>query len=204
MYNQEYFISLLFYMGLLTIKDNLYNITKLSIPNYVIKTIFWEYFERKLKEENKIKYETEEIAKAIWGMAFEGKIEQFIEFISQNILKKLSNRDVIKFDEKYLKVILFTYLTMTNVYKPISERETENGYIDIYLEKDIRMSDVKYEWLIELKYLKKSDEKDIEKIIKEGQEQLIRYAKSKQFKDKQNIKKALIIFIGKGEYRVLY
>ncbi|HAA80382.1 MAG TPA: AAA family ATPase, partial [Thermoanaerobacter sp.] len=202
MYDEEYFISLLFYMGLLTIKDYRYNILELGIPNYVIKTMYWEYFGRKLKEENNIKYEMLEIAKAIWEMAFEGKIKNFVKFISEKVLKVLSNRDTIKFDEKYIKIILFSYLTMSNIYKPISEKETEGGYIDIYLEKDIRMPDVKYEWLIELKYVKKSDEKYIEEIIEKGKEQLKRYRESMQFKDKQNLKKALVVFIGKGDYKI--
>jgi len=202
MYDEEYFISLLFYMGLLTIKDYRYNILELGIPNYVIKTMYWEYFGRKLKEENNIKYEMLEIAKAIWEMAFEGKIKNFIKFISEKVLKVLSNRDTIKFDEKYIKIILFSYLTMSNIYKPISEKETEGGYIDIYLEKDIRMPDVKYEWLIELKYVKKSDEKYIGEIIEKGKEQLKRYRESMQFKDKQNLKKALVVFIGKGDYKI--
>ncbi len=202
MYDEEYFISLLFYMGLLTIKDYRYNILELGIPNYVIKTMYWEYFSKKLKEENNIKYEMLEIAKAIWEMAFEGKIKNFVKFISEKVLKVLSNRDTIKFDEKYIKIILFSYLTMSNIYKLISEKETEGGYIDIYLEKDIRMPDVKYEWLIELKYVKKSDEKYIEEIREKGKEQLKRYRESMQFKDKQNLKKALVVFIGKGDYKI--
>ncbi|NNG67671.1 AAA family ATPase [Caldanaerobacter subterraneus] len=202
MYDEEYFISLLFYMGLLTIKDSVYNVTKLVIPNYIIKTIFWEYFERKLKEENNIKYEIEEIAKATWQMAFQGEIKPFVEFISTNILRRLSNRDMVKFDEKYIKVILFSYLTISNVYRPISERETEEGYIDIYLERDIRIPDVKYEWLIELKYVKKSEKDKVEKIREEGIEQLKRYGESKGLQERKDVKQVLIIFIGKDEYQI--
>nr|WP_222927548.1 AAA family ATPase [Biomaibacter acetigenes] len=43
MYDDEYFISLLFYMGMLTIKESKYNIVELAIPNYVIKTIFFNH-----------------------------------------------------------------------------------------------------------------------------------------------------------------
>ncbi|EMT40074.1 MULTISPECIES: ATP-binding protein [Thermoanaerobacter] len=203
MYDEEYFVSLLFYMGLLTIKDSVYNVTKLTIPNYIIKTIFWEYFEKKLKEENNIKYETEEIAKATWEMAFQGDIKPFVEFISTNILNRLSNRDIVKFDEKYIKVILFSYLTISNVYRPISERETEGGYIDIYLERDIRIPDVKYEWLIELKYIKKSEKDKVDKIKEEGIKQLKRYRESRGLKERKDVKEALLIFIGKDEYQVI-
>nr|WP_236777903.1 PD-(D/E)XK nuclease domain-containing protein [Anoxybacter fermentans] len=107
---------------------------------------------------------------------------------------------MIKFNEKYLKVILFSYLVLSNLYKPTSEKEVEGGYIDIFLEKDIRFSDVKYEWLWELKYLKKNDTEQLEQVKEEGLRQLKKYAESKKFKNKGNLKLALIIFIGKDEY----
>jgi len=43
-------------------------------------------------------------------MAYEGRIKPYVEYISQNVLKTLSNRDMINFDEKYIKLILITYL----------------------------------------------------------------------------------------------
>jgi hypothetical protein len=200
MYDQEYFVSLLFYMGLLTIKGTRYGKIRLGIPNYVTKTIFWEYFERKLKEEYNIKYNTEELAKSIWEMGFDGEIKPFLEYISSQVLKQLSNRDLLNFDEKYIKVILFSYLITSNLYHPISEREVENGYIDIYLEKDIRMPDLNYEWILELKYLKKSDKDQLDAVKVEGLKQLQNYAVSRNMEDKENVKQALIIFVGKDEY----
>lgn len=200
MYDREYFTSLLFYMGLLTIKGIKYNTPELGIPNYVIKTIFWDYFEKRLKEDFEIKYKTVELAKAIWEMAFEGDLKPFLDFISNHVLKALSNRDTINFDEKYLKVILFSYLITSNLYKPVSEQEVENGYIDIYLEKDIRAPQVKYEWLLELKYLKKSEQERLLQIKEEGLKQLQRYAQCARFRDKVDLKQALVIFIGKNEY----
>ncbi|EOD00083.1 ATP-binding protein [Caldisalinibacter kiritimatiensis] len=203
MYDEEYFVSLLFYMGLLTIDKQYRTKTILRIPNYVIKTIFWEYIEKRLKENYHIKLNLRDLRNSIEDMAYEGKIEPFIDYISENVLKKLSNRDLIGFDEKYIKVILFAYLADSKAYRPISEREVEKGYIDIYLEKDIRMQDVEYEWIIELKYVKKKDKDKLEQIKEEGLKQLERYAKSKGYENKENLKKALVIFIGKEEYTVL-
>ena len=64
------------------------------------------------------------------------------------------------------------------------------------------MPETKYEWLLELKYLKKSEIKQIEKAKIEGLKQLQRYAKSTEFANKKNLKKALIIFSGKSDYVV--
>ena len=203
MYDEDYFVSLLFYMGLLTIKGTKYGKSKLGMPNYVIKKIFWEYFEKSLKREYDIRDKTEELAKSIWEIGVEGEIKPFLDYISKNVFKVLSNRDFIKFDEKYIKVILFSYLTTSNLYRPISEREVENGYIDIYLEKDIRMPEVNYEWIIELKYLKKSERNRLEEVKMEGLKQLKGYVDSREFKDRKNVKHAFIVFIGKDEYEVV-
>jgi len=72
--------------------------------------------------------------------------------------------------------------------------------IDIYLEKDIRMPDVKYEWLLELKYVKKSERDKLMQVKEEGLRQLKRYSESRNFDDKKDIKKALVVFIGKDQY----
>lgn len=202
MYDREYFVSLLYYMGLLTIKDVKYGKIRLGIPNHVTRVIFWEYFERKLRDEYNIQYHVEELAKSIWQMGFDGEIEPFISYITENVLNKLSNRDLINFDEKYIKVLLFSYLITSNLYRPISESEVEDGYLDIFLERDIRMPEVKYEWIIELKYLKKSKKSKLEKVKEEGLAQLQKYANSRKFANKKDIKQVLIVFIGKDEFRI--
>lgn len=79
-------------------------------------------------------------------------------------------------------------------------KEVENGYIDIFLEKDLRHPDVKYEWVWELKYLKKEEKAQLERVKAEGLEQLRRYARSEKFRDISGLKKALIICVGKGEF----
>ena len=203
MNDEDNFVSLLFYMGLLTNDLIIYGETKLRIPNYVTKEIFWEYFNKKLREEHSLRHSTEELAKSIWQAGIHGEIAPFIDFISNNVLKKLSNCDLIQFNEKYIKTIILSYLVMSNVFRPSSEKEIENGYIDLYLERDVRTPEAEYEWLLELKYLKKSDEKQIEQTKTEGLKQLRRYTKSSEFEGKKNLKKALIIFSGKSDYVIV-
>ncbi|MGV8147070.1 MAG: AAA family ATPase [Alkaliphilus sp.] len=203
MNDEDNFVSLLFYMGLLTIDRQERTRLRLKTPNYVVNTIFWEYFEKKLRKEHSIRIETEPVRLAIEKMAYDGEIEPYISFISQNILKPLSNRDMIKMDEKHIKILLFTYISASNAYRPTSEKEIENGYFDIFLEKDPRIPDIKYEWIIELKYLKKSEIKQIEEAKTEGLKQLRRYAMSSEFEGKKNLKKALVIFSGKSDYEIV-
>ncbi len=190
-------------MGLLTIKGEKYGMTQLVIPNYVIRTIYWEYIGERLRKEHKLDYDILNLRKVIWKMAYEGNLQPYLDFVKNQVLNVLSNRDLIRFEEKNVKMILLTLLAQGKYYKPISEYETELGYIDILLEKDIRFSDVKYEWIWELKYLKKSEKDQLDRVKQEGLTQLEKYAKSRQFENKEFIKKALIIFIGKDDYEVI-
>jgi len=68
MYDRDYFVSLLFYMGLLTIDRQEKTSLLLKIPNYVVKTMYWEYIENRLKKEHNIYLETGELRKPIEEM----------------------------------------------------------------------------------------------------------------------------------------
>ncbi len=54
LYDENYFISLLFYLGMLTIDKQVRSRLSLRIPNYVIKEVLWSYFAQKIKEENNL------------------------------------------------------------------------------------------------------------------------------------------------------
>lgn len=75
--------------------------------------------------------------------------------------------------------------------------------MDIYLEKDTRIPDIAYEWILELKYLKKQSAAEIEKVKKQGLMQFAGYAASRDLADKPHVKRALIIFVGKDEWIVV-
>jgi hypothetical protein len=197
MYERKYFTSLLFYMGFLTFMYEERQLTYLGIPNYVIKTLFWEYFRELLHKEYTLEIDTSQIETAISALAFDGEVKPFIELIREKILSALSRRDYIKFNEKYIKMVLFSFLSLNPLYRLQSEPEVKGGFIDIYLERDNRFPDVEYEWLWELKYIKK--EQSLEDVKAEGLEQLNRYAQSPRFRGKKNLKKALLIFRGKNE-----
>jgi hypothetical protein len=198
MYDQEYFTSLLFYMGLLTIQGSEEGDTLLGIPNYAIKTVFWEYFGRILQEEIGIKYILTDQLKAIFRSMARGEIEPFVDFIG-GVLRALSRRDMRdSLDEQYVKLVLLTYLRLTPLYLFVSERELENGYVDILLEKGNAATRV--EWLLELKYLKVENRNQLEKVRKKAFEQLEKYMASREMiARKPNLKAAALIFIGKNE-----
>lgn len=201
--NKENFISLLFYMGMLTIKESFLGNITLKIPNIAMKEIYWEYFRRKLSENNNLSIDSIKVNRAIKEMAINGKCSLFIEYLEE-FLYNLSNRDLIKFDEKNIKIILLS-IFMSNVYIANSEYEVEEGYIDVLLSKNKAFEEsIKYEWMIELKYIKEKDKNTFEEIKNQGLKQLNGYGSSKKLSslyDLNSMKKLLIIVIGKKEVK---
>jgi hypothetical protein len=203
--NESYFISLLFYMGLLTIKEPYLSRLQLIIPNYSIQRVYWEQI-RQLTEDNshQIKMDTDLVEEAINTMAMKGEIHGFIDYVSQNAFSKLSDFDLQRFDEKYIKVLLLAYLLLNNIYIPMSEYETVPGRADIFLQRSPNFPQVQYEWVLELKYCKTDAKKaEIDQKRQEGLEQLNRYVQSSRLKDRSDLKSALLLFIGKDKYEIV-
>ncbi|MDR2762185.1 MAG: PD-(D/E)XK nuclease domain-containing protein, partial [Planctomycetaceae bacterium] len=131
-------------------------------------------------------------------------IHKFIDYVSKNAFSKLSVYDLQRFDEKYIKVLLLSYLLLHNSYIPISEYETVPGRTDIFLQRNPQFPQVKYEWALELKYCKTdAKESEISAKRKDGLEKLNQYINSSRLKDRPNLKSALIIFIGKDKYEII-
>jgi hypothetical protein len=200
-----YFISLLFYMGLLTIKESCLDELRLVIPNYSIQTTFWAYLREFVQDYSPdIVLDIRELKESIRLIAMEGNIHNFIDYVSQHAFSKLSDHDLQHFDEKYIKVLLFAYLILHSFYIPMSEFETVPGRADIFLQCNPKFPQVKYEWIWELKYCKTdAKETEIAQKRKEGLEQLNQYFHSVRLKDRPNLKSALLIFIGKDKYEIV-
>jgi len=193
------FVTLLYSMGFITIKDISLHRTIFTIPNYTIKTLYFEYFRMELEKRNQIKFNTIEIENAITELALNKNLELFQKEV-KNVINLLSNRDYMKFEEKHLKVILLTILNMTTFYYIKSEAEYNNNYPDIMLLKQ-EPFEVKFQYLFELKWVKKGLNKrkgDWEKKKEEGISQIKRYKQLKDIKNLKNLYSYLIISDGNG------
>ena len=204
MFSDDYFVSLLFYMGLITIKEPYFSKVRLCIPNYSIETVYWEYIRRLTKESSPLmSIETRPLDEAVEAMAMEGDLHRYIDYVSKNAFSKLSDRDLRNFDEKYIKILLLSYLFQSEIYVPMSEYETGSGYTDIFLQRNPQLPQVKYEWVLEFKYLKTSDEKNLPQAQKEASEQLHRYIHAHRLEGRDDIKTAIVVFIGKNRYEIV-
>ena len=115
------------------------------------------------------------------------------------MLGRLSNRDAIRFDEKYVKLVFLTYLMMNRAYLVKSEYEVEEGYIDIAMFK--RMAEVKFEAIIEVKFIKATDVSGGTDSLRaqklaEAKAQLAKYETSEELRTRPNLAKFVVIFVG--------
>ncbi|MBM7556476.1 AAA family ATPase [Halanaerobacter jeridensis] len=195
----EDFLSLLFYLGFLTIDSTVLNLVNLRVPNYVVKELYFDFFAKIIKDDADYEIETVDIKKSIVQLALEGEITDFVNIVEET-LRRLSNRDYIDFDEKYIKLTMLSYLMLSRVYYVKSEYEVEDGYIDIAL---LERSGIEpnYEAIIELKYIKKSEYDDqgediVQAKFEAAREQILKYKQAEELSERENLKKIVLVFVG--------
>ncbi len=196
-FTERELVSMLYYLGYLTIEDEVAGYPKLNIPNKVMKEIYSQYFLKILGEEIKVDIE-ENYAEITKEIALEGKIDKIVELL-QKYLKNLSNRDYQRFDEKYVKLIFYCIVMNLKIYSVKSELEVEREYPDIVLIPRDRSKGYNA-IMVEFKYLKKSEEGKIEEKQKEAKAQIERYANTEEMKDIEKMNKYTIVVVNDKLY----
>jgi hypothetical protein len=196
-FSDSQFVSFLFYMGYLTIEgvNPMTGLLRFAIPNLVIKELYWDYFAWLLTERESLSYTEFNIRERVASMAM-GNIESFLEMMT-DILQTLSNRDYINFDEKYIKLVMIGFISTAGIYLPKSEYETPAGYADLLLVSPPQHS-LGFEYLLELKYIKKSDasESHVQKTKAEAKKQILSYLESDPWlKGKNNLLAYTLVFV---------
>ena len=190
-------VSMLYYLGYLTIMGEEVGYAKLAVPNKVMKEIYSEYFLKILTEQTNIDIE-ENFAEIAKEMALEGRIDKIVEML-QKYLKNLSNRDYQRFDEKYVKLIFYCIVMNLKLYTVKSELEVEREYPDIVLIPRDRSKGYQA-IMIEFKYLKKSEENRVEEKQKEARKQIERYSHTEEMENIDKMNKYTIVVVNDKVY----
>lgn len=191
-FRREDLISLLFYNGLLTIKDNDGRFIEFAIPNYVTKMMYWDFLKHNFINDELNAYNEVEFMDIFDEMRYEGKLEKLVNYISK-LMNTISNRDLRGFKESNLKMLFLPVLSFANIYKIYSEMEINRKYIDLYLKLQPDYKG-KYSFILELKYLKQDEFPNYEEIKQSGIEQLQNYLRLNNLDTNPSLKAALIIF----------
>ena len=109
-------------------------------------------------------------------------------------LNNLSNRDYIKFDEKYVKLIFYCIAMNLKIFRTKSEMEVQRKYPDLLIMPREKEKGY-YSVMVEFKYLKKEEESRREEKRKEAKEQIKEYANMEEIKQIDKIKKYTIIAV---------
>lgn len=200
-YTRQDAVSLLFYNGLLTIEDFTAGVFRFSIPNYVIKNIYWDFFRNRYESENNLSLSSGETAEIFREMAFDGYIRKLVQKV-EDVMKNLSNNDFRNFSESNLKMILISILSANPVYQIKSELEISTGRVDLLLKRN-KAYEAVFQYLFVFKFIKVKDEVRFEKIKEEGILQLKRYLESDDIRSMDNLRSFLIIFHNKIEGEII-
>ena len=191
-------ISMLYYLGYLTIAGEEFEKPELKVPNKVMKEIYSEYFLEILKEETDLQIRESDYNEMLREIALEGKIDKIIEMLGK-YLKNLSNRDFIKFDEKYIKIIFYCIAMNLKIFRLKSEMEVQKKYPDILLiPKDASKG---YKGvMIEFKYLKKEEAGKLKEKQEEAKKQIKEYGEFEEIRDLKNIYKYTVVAVNDEIY----
>ena len=191
-------ISMLFYLGYLTIVGEVFEKPELSIPNRVMKEIYSDYFLKILSKDTELTVSESDYNEMLREIALEGRIDKIVEMLGK-YLKNLSNRDYVKFDEKYIKLIFFCIAMNLKIFRLKSEMEVQRKYPDILLIPKDPSKGYKGV-MIEFKYLKKDEKDKLKEKQEEARKQIEEYGEFEEIKDLKNIVKYTVVAVNDEIY----
>ncbi len=176
--NPDNFISLLFYFGMVTIDGTLEGKTKFIIPNEVVREQLYTYL-LDTYNENELSYDAFYKSNLASQLAYRGEWEPYFQYIADCLHQYSSQRDHQK-GEFFVHGFTLAMTCLNPYYRPVSEKDTQEGYADIFLCPLLDIySDMTHSYIVELKYAKSKDtDAHIQQLREEAQAQVNRYAKS--------------------------
>lgn len=196
-FTEKDMISMLYYLGYLTIAGEEFGYPKLKIPNIVMKEIYSDYFIKTIKKVINVNI-NENYVQITKEIAQDGKIDKILELL-KTYINNLSNRDLIKFDEKYVKLIFYCISMNLNLYRVKSEMEVQRKYPDLLLIPKQKPEEY-YSVMIEFKYLKKEEKNKLEEKQKEAKEQIKEYSKFEEIKSLHKLRKYTVVAVNDEIY----
>ena len=164
--NPQIFPSLLFYYGMLTIKDTFGSQLVLGIPNNNVRKQYYGYLLEEYQEEKYVNLNDLEYKFTL--MAFEGQWRQPLEMMATAYTNVSSVRDGIE-AERNLQGFFMAYFSLNSYYYIAPELELNHGYCDFFLLPDLTHYPTKHSYIIELKMAPKKEKR----MLKKTRDQLI-------------------------------
>jgi hypothetical protein len=174
----ENLVSLMFYMGLLSVGDHQAGRTKLIIPNSSVRQQYFRYMQRNYDTFVSWKTDDNIMSDLGYSLAWKGEHEKFFRYIASCMKDATKNNDFNKYGEAFVKgFFLCQFGVNLNYFTPFTEQELDHGYSDLYLKPRIGTP---HGYIIELKYCKHSSTPaEVKALLEQARVQLPNYINAK-------------------------
>ena len=174
------FVSFLFYNGLVTVTGEDFGQSTLGIPNLTVGEFLHDFVPKAYRDLNGIDPRVFDIANGMAGFARRGDWRTPLETACGVVSRYWRVRDAVE-GERVVQTALCSLLYVGHgPYIVRHERESAGGFVDIAFEPQLaRWPEIGHAALVELKYLKASDDASpaaLAKIRDAAAAQLARYA----------------------------
>ncbi|WP_186343081.1 AAA family ATPase [Allochromatium palmeri] len=185
LHQPENFVSLLYYLGLLSFAGECEGTPLLQVPNRTVRQLLYGYLREAYADAGIFTPASWQIGERLRAMAWRGDWQPFFAYLAECIGEQASVRDYLQ-GEKMIQGFLLAWLNLTPYFQVWTEQEQGGGFVDLYLAPfHFRYPDMGHAYLIELKYLKRSeDAPDRRKErLEEARTQLCRYAGDRRVRE---------------------
>ena len=181
--DSDNFVSLLYYFGMLTVSGTYKGKTKLIIPNQVVREQLYTYLLNTYNEAD-LSFNNHEKDELSSALAYDGAWQSYFDYIADCLKRYASQRDKQK-GESFVHGFTLAMTAQNRFYRPISEADTQSGYVDIFLSPMLEIyPDMSHSYIIELKYARYKDpESRVEELRAEAITQANRYADTDRVKN---------------------
>jgi hypothetical protein len=150
---EEDLVTMLYYLGFLTIKENQGGQSILKMPNRTVESLYSKLY---LGYMNKtLALNTADLNRAVTDMLNNGSVVQFGEFLHK-CLALLSDYDFAYMNEQGIKNFVVAFLRMYQNINLETELVVANGRIDLAVFPTLLYT-FKHYYIFELKYLSKAN-----------------------------------------------
>ena len=172
---RESFLSLLHYFGLLSIRGVVDGTPRLGIPNEAIRQVLLGYLRDVYNDSGLFVANAQVLERLLRDMAYRGVWAPVLDHLAHAIERQTSIRDYIA-GEKVLHGFLAAYLGISDHFLLHSKPELNKGFADLCLLPNLAgHPQMRYGYVIELKYLKVGERKRVRATLQQAKAQLARY-----------------------------
>ena len=170
---RENFLSLLHYFGLLSIRAVAHGVPRLGIPNQTVKRLMYGYLRDAYDDVGVFSVDVYTFSRLVRQMAYDGTWRPVLDFLRDALAEQTGIRDYMD-GEKVVHGFVAAHLSMVDHFLLHSEYELNKGYADLYLEPFVaQYPDMSYGYVLELKYLKRSESLDESVLADKVQEAVV-------------------------------